>query len=463
MIIKIKNLLKKADVDRPVAFGILQKVVIFIKGPISAILIATQFSPETQGYFYTFQTIIMLQVFVELGLGTAIIQFTSHEWSSLGLNDDGKIVGDSDSLSRLISIAQLGIKWFLIASVIIIIGIGIGGYLFFSSSPNNGHVSWVMPWFCMCIITGINICFTPVWSILEGCNQVASLYTYRFILLIIGCFCFWAGLLLGFQLWVATLYGLVTLICGVVYLRWKYLPFCKAVFLSKPQGPRIEWRTHIFPMQWRLAVSWISGYFGFNFFTPILFKFHGPVVAGQFGMTWNVIRVIGTTATAWLSPRVPTFGMLIAKKKYFELDKLFWKILKTMVIILTILSFLLWAVVYIFHNLHIPVTDMFSQRILSPLPTALFLFAQILTYSSMPCAAYMRAHKREPIMWVSVLFGVTMILSNMILGKLFSALGMAAGYLFATMTFTPFVYYIWYRFRRRAMANTESIQDHLSI
>ena len=51
------------------------------------------------------------------------------------------------------------------------------------------------------------------------------------------------------------------------------------------QDERVDWRTEIWPFQWRLAVSWLCGYFTFQLFNPILFAVRGPIEAGQMGDT----------------------------------------------------------------------------------------------------------------------------------------------------------------------------------
>src|SRR5713101_4019800 len=134
--LEIRNNLKRFEIDRAVFFGLLSRIWGLAAGGVTAILIATYFSPETQGYYYTFTTILALQVFVELGLGTVAVQFASHEWSRLSLDESGHIVGDGDSLSRLISVAKAITTCFLFGGFIFPIGLAAAGYVFFSSSPD---------------------------------------------------------------------------------------------------------------------------------------------------------------------------------------------------------------------------------------------------------------------------------------------------------------------------------------
>ena len=59
--------------------------------------------------------------------------------------------------------------------------------------------------------------------------------------------------------------------------------------------------SEIFSLQWRIAVSWVSGYFIFYFFTPLIFMIYGPVVAGQFGLTFNMIRSLSTVSLSFIT------------------------------------------------------------------------------------------------------------------------------------------------------------------
>lgn len=65
--------------DRAVFYGFLTRIWGIAAAPVTALLIAGKFTPQIQGYYYTFTNLLSLQIFVELGLGTVIIQFASHE------------------------------------------------------------------------------------------------------------------------------------------------------------------------------------------------------------------------------------------------------------------------------------------------------------------------------------------------------------------------------------------------
>jgi O-antigen/teichoic acid export membrane protein len=436
------KLLRKVNVDQTIFFVLLAKLWNVLSAPVTILLIISKFSPELQGYYYTFASLLFLQVFMELGLGTVIVQFASHEWSKLSLDAQGYIVGEKRALSRLISLAHLSFRWYVTIAVIVVSGLIVGGYFFFVQGQIFG-VSWKMPWFFLCLLTGVSISLVPIWSLLEGCNQVVSLYTYRFFQSLFSCLFLWIAIFCGAKLWAASAPVVASLLCAGWFLTKKYKNFLKTLSSDLVSDQRIGWRKEILPMQWRIAVSWISGYFIFFLFTPVLFKFHGPVIAGQFGMTWSIIGIIGGVAWAWFIPKIPQFGMLIARKDYRKLDDLFWqttKIALAVAISVAVIIGLMFSVLIIIKH---PV----AERFLPLLPTGIFLLAQVVWFITMPLGAYLRAHKKEPLMFVSLAAGIFMGLSTLFLGKYYSATGMAIGYLSIGSILVVIVVIIWYRCR----------------
>jgi len=412
---KARKLFYKAEINRAVFFGVMAKVWAVIAGPLTALLIIIRFNPLYQGYYYTFGSLLALQVFVELGLGNVIIQFASHEWAKLTLDNKGNITGERTALSRLASLAGITLRWYMAGGVVIAFGLGLAGYFFFRQS-HSPAVDWVWPWFSLCFFTAISVCLIPLWSLLEGCNQVSVVYTYRFFQGIIASLALWSGILAGIKLWAAPISVAATLLYAFFFLRYKYRNFIKGLLFNEYSHYRIDWRKEILPLQWRVALCWISSYFISSLFTPVIFHYYGPVVAGQFGITWSIVGVIGALSGSWLSPRVPAFGMQIAKKNYLELDTLFFRITKVFMVILALCALAVWFVLYAFNRLQHP----FAERLLPVLPMTLFLTGQLVIMLSFPFSVYLRAHKKEPFLLISIAGATLTALSTFILGKYFS-------------------------------------------
>jgi len=406
------------------------------------VLIASFFSAEMQGYYYTFSSVLAIQVFAELGLGTVLISYASHEWSKLAFDRKRRITGDADALSRLTSLGRFALSWYLIAGGIATLVLGLGGGIFFSTAGEPAF-QWRGPWIVLCLTMGLNLLAVPVWALLEGCNQVSEVYTYRFIQLVVSSLSAWVAVALGAGLWVASITSVAGLLVVPVTIGPRYGGFLGTILLRRPKGSHLNWRLDILPMQWRIALSWVGGYLIFFLFTPVLFHYQGPVVAGQMGMTLAFTNALMSIASSLVLPRAPLFGMLIAQRNYGELDKAFWRLTATVVSVTVAGALGVWTLVMALNLIHHP----FANRLLPPSTTSYLLLATIIVSASLPMATYLRAHKKEPLSILSLLSGIATAIVVVILGKYYSSDGVAIGYLVVMAAVTPFVALIWHRRR----------------
>jgi hypothetical protein len=408
---------------------------------VTALFILFYLSSDVQGYYYTFNSILALQALSELGMGTVIKQFAAHEWSRLGFDRRGTIVGDSEALSRIVSLGRLASIWFAIGGAIIGIGVAAGGYAFFAMSTQYG-VDWVGPWFVFCTLSGIKVSMLPLWSLLEGCNQVSRVYALRMMEGTLRSLVIWAAMALGAGLWAPAISLAAGLLLGVLFLVWYYLPFLRTFFRSA-RGPRLSWRFEIWPMQWRMAVGSICSYFGPPSFTLILFHYQGAIVAGQMGISYGIILALASLSLTWVSTKAPLFGILIAKKEYASLDRLFFRVAGVSIGVRIVGSFIIWVSVYLLRAINPP----FAERFLAPLPLGFLLLAYVAIGFGEPMSVYLRAHRQEPYFGLSVIGSLLAGLFAWLLGSQFGATGIATGFLVVAVVTTPFAIIIWLRCR----------------
>ena len=196
-------------------------------------------------------------------------------------------------------------------------------------------------------------------------------------------------------------------------------------------------------MQWKIALSWVSGYFIFQLFTPVLFKFHGPVVAGQMGMTLSAVNAVQGVCLMWLNTRSPEFGKLIALKNWQGLDASFNQILKQAMIVSVVLA---TVAVVVVAGLQSYTT--IGTRFLPVLQVIIFLVAVCGNVVIIGWAIYMRAHKQEPMLLLSIISALLVGTSTFLLGIKFSSMGMAVGYCFITLLYgIPSTYACLKRFK----------------
>ena len=413
-------------------------------GLLTTLLIATEFSPAVQGYYYTFLSVLALQIFAELGLGIVITAHASHEWAKLELDGRGRVVGETGALSRLSSLARFALRWYGVAGAMLVLFLTAGGIVFFGSTSHDQIALWLGPWIALCVLTGLNLCFVPLWSLLEGCNQVSSVYSSRLVQAIATSATAWIAIWLGAGLWVVPLIALASLLTAAATIGRRHRTLFRQVLLERPNGAQLAWRSNILPMQWRVALSWLSGYFTFYLFTPVLFHWSGPVVAGQMGMTWALINVLSGVASSWIGPKAPTFGILIAQERFDDLDRMFWRLSGIVVAFACAGAATIWTAVYAINAIDHP----FAARLLPPRETGYLLLGTVIVCASLPMSTYLRAHKREPLLAVSLASGLLTGTAILVLGRSRGAEGVALGYLVSVALVTPFVVMVWQRRRK---------------
>jgi O-antigen/teichoic acid export membrane protein len=444
------NILRSLGVNRAIGFGVLTRMWGALAGPLTIVLIATRFSKVEQGYYYTFSSLLALQVFFELGLLTVLAQFAAHEFAYLSWGDQGEITGSVAHRDRFVDLLGKGFKWYTVSAVLLIIALIPAGLYFFTRSPANVvDFTWRLPWALAVIGVGCNLLLIPFYAVITGSGDVASINRREMMGGMAGSIIGWLVIACGGGLYAIPAVTTGTIIVGVVYLFRSKPRLVKTAFFhafgSQRPSYSISWWGEVWPMQWKIALSWVSGYFIFQLFTPVLFKFHGPVVAGQMGMTLTAVNAVQGVCIMWLNTRSPEFGKLIALKNWQGLDESFNQIIKQAMIVCVFIS-----AIAILAVTGLQLYTAIGARFLPVQQVMIFLVAACGNIAVNGWAIYMRAHKKEPMLLLSIIGALLVAASTIILGMKYSSMGMAVGYcLLALIYGIPSTYTLWQQFRRK--------------
>jgi hypothetical protein len=385
--------------DRAIAFSVLGRGWSALSGVVSIALIARFLSGNQQGYYYTFYSLVGLQIIFELGFSFVILQLAAHERARLTIHADGRIEGDERSLGRLASILQRSIRWYGCGALLLASSLGVIGMRFFSKEHGSVPVAWQMPWILVCVATSITFQIDPVISFLEGCGKVVGVGKLRFAQGVVGSSFAWTALVLHQGLFSPSLMIFGQASAGGFFL-FKNRNLLRSLLMHRPAEHTVSWRREIWPFQWRIAVSWASAYFIWQILNPIVFAFRGPVEAGRLGMSLNVANSIGAVALSWVTTKAAPFGALIARREFQKLDSIFFRALRQSSILLLSLaagfSIALPVVFRFFPH--------FRDRILPQPYFACVLLTAICSHVVVSEAYYLRSHKREPFLffWVAI-------------------------------------------------------------
>ena len=422
-------------------------------GLITAVLVATFLTSELQGFYYTFLSLLALQTFFELGFGELLQQSVSHEWA---LRASSNPVTRERACTRLATLVRFSLVWYAVVALVVVVGLGIGGSLYFRTFTAADAPSWRLAWWVAVIATGVSVLLVPVFALLEGVNRVETVHGARLSQAIVSRVAGALAIIGGAGLFTIAVARWVSFAAGVLGLgRENFLSI--RTYLVRSSSDTFAWRRDIWPLQWKFALSWLSGYFLYSLFTPILFAFHGPEVAGRMGLTLTAATAISSAAFAAIATKVPLLAIHAATSAYRDMDALFRRATISALSLASVGAAIFFGGLMAMRELGLEM----ATRFLPPLPTALLLTAIVLQQVRFAMGSYLRAHKQEPLVLLSVLEALIAIPLLTLLGRSFGAIGMVLGFLgLSTLTLGPAVFTfehcrnLWHNGRVRTNAHT---------
>jgi O-antigen/teichoic acid export membrane protein len=171
------------------------------------------------------------------------------------------------------------------------------------------------------------------------------------------------------------------------------------------------------PMQWRIALSSISGFLVSQLFNPLLFHYQNPAEAGKMGMSMSISNVALVFSLSWIATKFPIYGSLIQKKQYEKLDATALRSTSQAFFFSVVLSVAILVIVYMI-KVYFP---QYGSRVLSVYAIGALLFSNMTIFFITAMAGYLRAHKVEPLLGMSILTGVATAVSAWFCAKFYTA------------------------------------------
>ncbi|HEX3663574.1 MAG TPA: hypothetical protein VHU89_19210 [Acidobacteriaceae bacterium] len=413
----------KLGIDKPIAFTILARAWASTAGLVTVALIARFLTPAEQGYYYTFGSLVALQIIFELGFSFVILQMASHERAHLEIAADGTITGSPVAHARLASVLQKAIRWYSSAAVLLAVFLLAAGAYFFSRHEQAGvSIHWHTPWAAAAIAAAVTFQIDPILSFMEGCGFVANVARVRLCQAATGSLLAWTALALHHGLFAPSMVISGNAIVALIWLS-RHRELLLSLLRYRSGGHRIHWIREVWPFQWRIAVSWLCGYFIYQLFNPVLFAYRGAVAAGQMGMSLSLANALQAVAVSWINTKAAPFGSMVARREFGQLDHIFFRSLKQSVAV-----YALGAACVVAGAIWLNMEHMrFGHRLLSPVLLAVLMLSTMMNVIVFGEALYLRAHKQEKFLLISILGAVTVSGSALILGKYYGAAGMVVG------------------------------------
>lgn len=391
----IKHIIKKLEIDNSLLWVLSNKLWSVIKGPISLYFIISYLTPEEQGLWYTFLALGALTVFAEMGFTGLITQFVSHEYAHLK-ETNGFLKGSNNNRDKLVSLVRYALKFYLIViplSIVILFFVG----KYFLVDING---KFFLLWMGFSITGGMQLLVSLLQSIVQGFDKIALVQKNIFIGSLALPIVSWTLLYLGFGLSTLIVANIISilLMLSLFYFKTKKIFF---QILRHKITAQYGWFNEIIKLQWKYAISWMAGYFIFQFMTPMIYKNEGAIIAGQFGLTLGLVKHMSSISASWIDTKLPKMNIFVAQKNKDSLDKIFKKNSIIGFCIFLMLSILFLFIIWILNKY-----NFYANRFLALDLAFLIILLEITYVITGFLSRYTRVHKAEPYYLISIIMGV---------------------------------------------------------
>jgi len=436
----ILNALSKiTGIDEALFYGLLARSCQGLSGFVTLLMILNFMGPTQQGFYYTFNSLLSLQLVFELGLSFVILQTTAHFFSNLEWTNQGTMTGPDQDVQKTSVFLKQSIKIYGLIALIYSCLLIPAGHTFFGLKANEAvHFSWALPWALVVLGTAMNLCLSPLFAMIEGSGRVKDIYHFRAKLFILSSSGAWLTLYLGYGLFMIAMNVWITVLFSLWWLTKHYRKLVIQLFTPSKLTVEFIWKEEIWPMQWRVAISWISGYFISQLSVPLLFYYGGGVVSGQMGVSLALTNLLSTLCLTWITLRSPQMGRLVAQQRVAELDQLFGKILNESIIAFTLGAIVLGIAVNVANH------HGFGHRFLSILPMTMLLISQLFSHITGGFSLYLRAFRKDPFMPFSVVGAILIGTSSWYSAAYFSSTGVCLSLLLVNSLYGfPTTIWLW--------------------
>ena len=438
-----RNFYKKINSNRQYFWGISEKVVRSLSQPISIVFVTFFLDLKSQGFLYTFISLISIKFLLELGLTQIIITFIAYEKNNFKWNS-GFLKGKFTNYLRFKKIANYSFKWFMYSSFIYLILISCVGFLLFNDSTENIFF-WLYPFLILSILSSLEIAFIPIYAIKEGLGELVDVYRYRFYKASFFIISFVSLIVMEFGIWSFSISLLSNVLIDIFFIAQNRKIFIIFLRKTKKELNPLNIIKEILPLQIKTGIGAISGFATFFLITPYTFSLLGAETAGKVGLTLALVTGISGLSIVPTIVSIQRMAYLVSTNEILKIKLLIFKLL-----IFMFLTHILAAIFLLLcYNFFIDLYPQITNKFLTPDLFVMYFIASMLSVGTMPLTIYMRAHKKEPIMLLSIITGLLISIGSYYGIIHYAELGAAVVYLGAISITIPFYLKIFNDFNQK--------------
>lgn len=423
--------------DQNILFTFLNYITKTIFYPIITLCVPFFLDDVYQGYWYTFGSIGMLTTFADLGFTTIITQLSAHEYAYLRL-ENFRLKGDKDRIERLGSLFIFMLRWLTVIIVVASVVIYVVGVFVFNKQESD--ILWQAPWIFYVGSTLLNFGGELLLSFFEGCNQFSITQRIRTIATVVYVLVTIISLMSGLHLWAL---GLGVFVKAFIYLIGLLGSFHGTLLqLIHNCHEKYSWLREVMGLLSKYALSWMAGYLASQLYNPLVFSMYGATAAGKVGFCLSVVQAVYGMATVWMTVVMPKLNICVERHDWPSMDQLFRKNM-----ILSSVTYILGAMGVIL-LLHFPfIGTMLQNKLLGQMEIGALLLVEMFQIAIAGMAIYLRAHKVEPLLKVSIFSGVFTAAATYLFLRFGNIHCVFLGHLCSQILITPWEYRIFKRLK----------------
>ncbi len=300
------------------------RIIALAGAPVTLYLAATRLPPNEQGWYFVAINIVAFAQVCELGLGTIIVQFASHEWPRLRWGRTGGLDGDPSARDSIAALLVTASRWFGAAAFALFLVAGIGGALIFGANLSGSRVAFMIFWCGFVSLTALYLLAIPFICVAEGCGDLLAVQRMRAWQAAAVLIALWTGIVASGPLAAAWFAAAAQFLVAAIWLFGRHRGLLRspralpALLVDAVRGVATRYRAE----QGRSAQLWIALWVAPQLLAPVLLRVRGGDEAGRMGVTLAVATAPLTLAIAWLHGRYPSFGALVAEGRTREFEML---------------------------------------------------------------------------------------------------------------------------------------------
>lgn len=396
-------------------------------GVITTILVTLYLTPVELGWYYSFLSVGAIYTVFDLGLSTVIIQKAAYFSLKSHSGEENPVFAD---FSRSVK------KYYLLIGIVFFVVALPGGYIYFSAADDTG-IYWIVPWGILVFSLGITLFALPYLSIAEGTGHIQTVYSIKLVQNFLGACLIWSFVYQGGATWAATCMAsaAAAIQLGWIFLTGQLKPVRHGFTSIKAS---FSWYHEIWPLQWRVGISALSGYLMTQIATPLLFITFSASEAGKMGLSLAIVNMIGLIAFSGVTKAAPLYPKLIHNAQWALMDLTLKRSLIFMCVLFTSGGGAILVIVFALQ------WSSYSDHFLSVGTLTLLFIAIFINLVHGALASNLRAYGTEPLLSISIVSAAMIVILSVFISETYGARGIVYSMFFVQLLFVlPTSIFVW--------------------